>query len=217
MKRTLSIGSRVPPAVTSTRSPSRRAPEAEAPFDPTGGALSSTRSQTASSSAGSARRPTPSSPSEARRPTPGSTMTAPRSRSVARFARVAGCSYIRLFIAGAITSGQPAASAQLVSRLSAWPPASLAIVFAEAGAIRNTSALATSSRWLIGSCCALSPSGWPGKAPRIGSRANSLLSAGPPLSASNEAGPTKRRLVGVCTTRTAWPAPVASRINSRAL
>ena len=44
-----------------------------------------------------------------------------------------------LFIAGAITSGAVQASAALVSRLSAWPPASLAIVFADAGAIRKAS------------------------------------------------------------------------------
>ena len=39
-----------------------------------------------------------------------------------------------LFIAGASTSGAVQASAALVSRLSAWPPASLASVLAEAGA-----------------------------------------------------------------------------------
>jgi len=39
---------------------------------------------------------------------------------------VAGCSYMWLFIAGAITSGQVAASAQLLRRLSASPAASLA-------------------------------------------------------------------------------------------
>ncbi len=46
-----------------------------------------------------------------------------------------------LFIAGATSTGQVAASAALVSRLSARPWASLAIVFALAGAIRRTSAL----------------------------------------------------------------------------
>ena len=52
-------------------------------------------------------------PLEASRPVPGSRMCAPRSRSRARFCCVAGCSYMRLFIAGAITSGQLAASALL--------------------------------------------------------------------------------------------------------
>jgi hypothetical protein len=66
---------------------------------------------------------------------PGSTIATPRSRSFWRFARVAGCSYIALFIAGATTIGAVHASAALVSRLSASPPASFAIVFAEAGAI----------------------------------------------------------------------------------
>ena len=70
---------------------------------------------------------------------------------MSRFVRTAGCAYIWLFIAGATISGQVAASAQLVSRLSARPCASLAIVLAEAGAIRYTCARSTSSRWLGGS------------------------------------------------------------------
>ena len=60
----------------------------------------------------------------------------PRSRSSARLACVAGCSHMWLFIAGATSTGQDAASAALVSRLSAWPWASLAMVLADAGAIR---------------------------------------------------------------------------------
>ncbi len=43
---------------------------------------------------------------------------------------------MRSFIAGATTTGQPAASAAVVTRLSASPFASLASVFALAGAIR---------------------------------------------------------------------------------
>ena len=46
---------------------------------------------------------------------------------------MAGCSYIAPFMAGATISGRRQASAAAVSRLSAWPPASLAIVFADAG------------------------------------------------------------------------------------
>ncbi len=65
--------------------------------------------------------------------------------------RVAGCSHIRLFIAGASTSGATFASAALVSRLSASPLASLASVFADAGATQRTSQRATSSRCEIGS------------------------------------------------------------------
>ena len=89
----------------------------------------------ASSSAGSGRRPTPHSPGEPSGPVPGSSTSTPRARSVSRFARVAGCSYIASFMAGATSSGLRHASAAAVSRLSAWPPASLAIVLAEAGAI----------------------------------------------------------------------------------
>ena len=139
---TLSIGSRVPPAVTSTRRP--RQPAAGAVVLSGSAGVPPERDRTPASAAshalrscsGSARRPTPCSPLEARRPTPGSTICTPRSRSVARFACVAACSYMWLFIAGATSTGQVAASAQLVRMLSASPAASLAIVFAEAGAIR---------------------------------------------------------------------------------
>ena len=174
----------------------------------------SSSSQTASRPAGSAMRPTPVLADG--RQAAGGRLHDPRTARPQRVevGRVAGCSYMREFIAGAITSGQLAASAQLVSRLSARPAASLAIVLADAGAIRYRSALATSSRWLRGSW---SGRRWSGKAPRAGSRWNSVTSTGAPVSAANEAVPTKRRLVGVCTTRTAWPAPVARRMNSSAL
>ncbi len=39
-----------------------------------------------------------------------------------------------------------------------------------------------------------------------------MLSTGAPVIAAKEAPPTNRSLVGVCTTRTLWPAFVASRI-----
>jgi hypothetical protein len=64
---------------------------------------------------------------------------------------VAGWSYIAWFIAGATIGGRGEASAAAVRRLSAWPCASFAIVLAEAGAMRKTSAFVTSSRWESGS------------------------------------------------------------------
>ena len=72
---------------------------------------------------------------------------------------MAGFRYIRLFIAGATATGHAAASAAVLTRLSAWPWASFASVFAVAGAIRYRSARSTSARWLIG---ARSGSGSPG-------------------------------------------------------
>jgi hypothetical protein len=101
-----------------------------------------------------------------------------------------------------------------VSIESAIPAASLAIVLAEAGAIRKASQLAASSRWPIGSCW-----GWgsPGNEPRSGSRSNSEARTGAPVIPSNEAGPTKREAASVITTRTPWPATVASRANSNDL
>ena len=114
---TLSIGSRVPPAVTSTLRPAQLRPAR----DPPAPSAARTSSQTASSSAGSARRPTPCSPGVASRPLPGGTILTPRARRTSRLACTAGCSYMWLFIAGATISGQVAASAQLPRRLSARP------------------------------------------------------------------------------------------------
>ena len=102
---------------------------------------------------------------------------------------MAGCSYIAPFMAGATISGRRQASAAAVSRLSAWPPASLAIVFADAGAITKASARSTSSRCEIG---AWSGAGSPGKAPRSGSGSHSVTSTGAPVIPANEAVPTKR-------------------------
>ena len=115
-KRTASIGSRVPPAVTSTCAPSMPPPTCRA------------RSTAASSSGGSGSRPIPNSPGEPSDPVPGSSTVTPRARRVATLAWVAACSYIALFMAGATRSGRRHASAAAVSRLSALPCASLAMV-----------------------------------------------------------------------------------------
>ncbi len=200
MKRTGSIGSRVPPAVTSTRRPSQgRSPA---------GNEASIRS---SSRAGSGRRPRPNSPREASLPSSGSITSTPRSRRVARLAWVAASAYMRSFIAGASRRGAAQARKEVVSIESAIPVASLAIVLAEAGATRKASQLAATSRWPIGSWPG---AGSPGKAPRIGSRSNSETSTGAPTIPSKEAAPTKRCAVSVITTRTPWPASVASRASS---
>ena len=117
-------------------------------------------------------------------------------------------------MAGATTSGAPAASAALVSRLSASPAASLAIVLADAGATAYTSARRASSRWEIG---AWSGAGSPGYAPRAGSGSNSSTRTGAPVMPSNVARPTKRSAASLCTTRTECPALMASRASSTAL
>ena len=127
---------------------------------------------------------------------------------------MAACSYIAPFMAGATISGRRQASAAAVSRLSACPVASLAIVLAEAGAIRKASARSTSSRWPIGACSGP----WsPGKAPRSGSGSNSLTRAGAPVMPAKVAVPTKRVDASVWITRTLWPALMARRASSIAL
>ena len=183
MKRTGSIGSRVPPAETSTRRPS------QGPIGP--GAACSIAS---SSARGSGNLPTPCSPREASAPSSGSITVMPRCRSVARLACVAASRYIRSFIAGATSRGASQARNDVVSIESAIPAASLAMVFADAGATRYASALATTSRWPIGSC---SGTGSPGKAPRAGSRSNSSMRTGAPTIPSNEALPMNFSAVGV--------------------
>ena len=57
----------------------------------------------------------------------------------------------------------------------------------------------------------------PGNAPRSGSASNSVDRTGAPVSASKDALPTNRSLVGVWITRTACPDFTASRIVSIAL
>ena len=156
----------------------------------------------------------PNSPGEPSEPVPGSSTVTPRARKVARFACVAACSYIALFMAGATISGRRQASAAAVSRLSALPAASLASVCAVAGAIRYASACSTSARCESGAC---SGNGSPGNAPRSGSGSHSVISTGAPVMPANDAGPTKRVDASVCTTRTAWPALSARRVNSSAL
>ncbi len=83
-------------------------------------------------------RPRPTNP-EAMRPSAGPMIVTPRSFNTARFAWVAGWLYMPPSMAGATSSGQRAASAVTLSRLSAIPCASFARVFAEAGAIINRS------------------------------------------------------------------------------
>ena len=125
-KRTGSTASRVGPAVTSTRSPAISC-----------GA--SARRTASNSTAGAGSRPRPVSP-QASRPLSGSSTVTPKRRSVSRLRCVMGLSYIPVFIAGATSLGQRAASSVVVSISSAIPAAIFAITFAVAGATMNTSA-----------------------------------------------------------------------------
>ena len=94
-----SSGSRVPPAVTSTRRPASGPPP-----------RASSASIAATISSGSAMRPRPLSPS-ASAPAAGPMKWTPRSRRRCALACVAGCSHMRTFIAGATSSGAGVESA----------------------------------------------------------------------------------------------------------
>ena len=176
MKRTLSIASRVPPAVTSTLTPaSDPRPPPRPPV--TAGALRPRREQlprrrrAGSRGLGHAADAVLARRRQAARCRARAIRT-PRARSVSRFARVAGCSYMREFIAGASSSGQRAASAQLVSRLSARPRGELGDRVGRRGGdqeqvgVGHQLEVADAGRGRAGA--------GPGKAPRAGSRWNSL-------------------------------------------
>ena len=142
MKRTGSIGSRVPPAVTSTRSPSQgRSPRRQRRLDP-----GQQRARGRAGGRGRARRARRACPRRARSPRPRARAGSPGWPGSPRRA------YMRSFIAGATSRGAAQARKEVVSIESALPAASLAIVLAEAGATRKASQLAASSRWPIGSC-----------------------------------------------------------------
>ena len=133
MKRTGSIGSRVGPAVTRTRRPARSR-------------LPRRRDAASAISSGSASRPSPTSPS-ASSPAPGRPTWTPRARSAARFSCVTGFRHMRVFMAGATSTGQVAASTVVVTASSAMPARMRARRSAVAGATTTRSAIRASARW----------------------------------------------------------------------
>ncbi|SPB32356.1 hypothetical protein MAJHIDBO_02269 [Propionibacterium freudenreichii subsp. shermanii] len=120
---------------------------------------SSASSTAHSMSDNSASRPLPTS-SQASRPDDGSTKLMPSWRQVVILRWVTGLSYIRVFIAGASTTGQVAASRVAVRWSLAMPAAVRAITSALAGAITNTSAHLASSMWVIPTCMPSSVAVW---------------------------------------------------------
>ena len=96
----------------------------------------------------SAMRPGPLSPS-ASGPSLGPTKATPSASSRARLRSVAGCRHIRVFIAGATSTGLSAAISVEVARSSAMPWAILAMMSAVAGATTTMSASCPSLMWAI--------------------------------------------------------------------
>jgi hypothetical protein len=97
---------------------------------------------------GSARRPGPNSP-QAMAPLSGPTKATPSALRVSMLRWVAGCSHIRTFMAGAISTGLSVASRVVEARSPARPLAALAIRSAVAGATTTRSAERDSSIWPI--------------------------------------------------------------------
>ena len=189
--RTGSIGSKVGPAVISTRLPSSAF-----------GSKNATSSS--SSSSGSSMRPSPTSP-QACSPLPTPSTLAPSAVICRRLRCVAGCDHISRFIAGATSSGQRSigrARHSSDSRSDAAPCASCAIKSALAGATSTASA----SRVRL--MCAM----------LFGSRASHWLVATLRLdSACRVTGVMKRSAAAVMTTCTVAPALTSRRTSSAAL
>src|SRR6266702_3544414 len=192
MNRTGSSSSRVPPADTTTRRPVRSGRKPSRP-------RASSRMAVSNSSAGSGNRPGPLS-APVSRPVAGSRTTAPRSRSAATLARVAGCSHISVCMAGANMTGQRAVSSVVVSKSAASPCAALARRSAVAGATTTRSA-----------CRPISTCGTSWES------AQTSVVAGWPESAAQVAAPTKLSESGVGMTRTWWPDSVKRRSRSQTL
>src|SRR5215472_17200845 len=178
MNRTGSIGSRVPPALTTTRRPARSHRVRPA-------ATASARNRTAAPGS----RPAPTWPL-ARRPASGSTTANPNRRSAPTFSATAGLAHIASFMAGATTTGQRAASTVAATRSSACPRARRATRSAVAGATSATRTQSPSS-----TCGSGGPSG-----------ANRSVWTGRPVRPWNVAGPTNRVAAAVIATRTSQPA-----------
>ena len=106
------MGSRVPPAVTTTDSPAISPASAPERIRPTAAVMS----------AGELSRPAPSSP-PAKRPDSGPTMQTPRSTRVAMLSTTAGCSHISVCMAGQTTTGARVAMRVAVSRSELMPAA----------------------------------------------------------------------------------------------
>ena len=150
---------------------------------------------------GSAMRPEPNSP-QAMAPSSGPTVSAPSARTVARLRRVAGCSHMRTFIAGASSTRLSVASRRVLARSLAIPSASLAMRSAVAGATTTRSALRDSSMWPISASAV---------------RSKSVRWTGSPARAETLSGVTNSAPPAVSTGTTAAPAFCSRRMSSRLL
>ena len=193
-------GWRVPPAVTRTRGPSIRPPGLSTP------------STVSRMWPGSASRPVPHSPRDASGRCRLNDRHPPRAQQAEVVAR-GGVLVMWLFIAGATTNGAEQASAALVSRLSA-ARRKLASVSPRPGAMQERVGAPHQRQNRSGRRWARAR---PGRR-RARDRARTRRPA-PALRRRPGTSPGQRasRLVGVWTTRTECPPPVASRTNSTAL
>ncbi len=175
-------------------------PEVTTTWRPASGpAAPSARSTAATISATSAMRPGPYSP-QAIAPSTGPIRSTPSASSVAALRRVAGCSHMRTFIAGAISTRVSVAISRVEARSSAAPWAIFDIRSAVAGATTTRSAARDSS------ICPISASSVRSKRSRYTLRA---------ASAAALSGVTNCSAAGVSTGVTCAPRSRRRRISSR--
>ena len=192
-KRTGSMGSRVPPAETTTRLPSSPVGRPSASAD------SSTAKASVTIRSGSGSRPTPES-WPVRRPESGDSTVNPRRRNVATFSCVAGFSHIWGCMAGASRTGAVVVRIVAVSRSSARPAATRASRSAEAGATTTSSAHSP-----VATCSTAAGS------------SNTPEETGAPETAARAGAPMNRSAASVGTTLTSCPASRSARMTKGAL
>ena len=182
-KRTLSMGSRVPPAVTRTRSPSQgRAP------------AGTTASTAASSSAGSGRRPAPHSRLEASAPDAGlqrrHAALAQRREVGPRRGVLPHCVVHRRRDDDRARRGERGAREEVVGQ----PVGELGERVRARGG--HEVRVGVAHELEVAEPGRAPADAWSGKRPARGSRSNSSMSTGAPVSAANDAAPTNRWRVG---------------------
>ena len=183
------------------RPPSGESPGGARSESPGGASAANACSIASTIAGGSAMRPGPNSP-HAIGPDSGPTNRTPSSLRRSRLRRVAGCSHILTFIAGAASTRLSVASNTVVAISSARPVAMRARIFALAGAITMRSAARDNSIWPIAASSV---------------RLNSSSRTGCPLRVAADRGEMNCRAAEVITTWTVAPRSLRRQINSNDL
>ncbi len=152
-----------------------------------------------------ASRPAPVMP-QAKYPSSGAITRTPRSRKICTFSRVAACSHIFTFMAGATTTGAVVARYKVVRKSSATPRANFAMISAVAGAMTSASMRCATAM------CSIALSTLAGA-----SAANNCVMTFCPVRAANVSGATNSCALRVITTWISICSCCSRRTSSAAL